>query len=101
LWRTAYGTCRVRGSAAITAKQFQRVGAYRAASLRLHTSPRASKPQRPANAALRTREYLTPAEIERLIKAARGGRHGHHDATMILVAYRHGLRETRGAFRTG
>ena len=42
----------------------------------------------------RPREYLTAAEVERLIAAARscGGRHGHRDATMILIAYRHGLR---------
>ena len=47
---------------------------------------------RPKNAELRTREYLTEAEVERLIKAAKGNRYGHRDATMILVAYRHGLR---------
>ena len=41
---------------------------------------------------LRTREYLTEAEVERLMKAAKGNRWGHRDATMILVAYRHGLR---------
>jgi type 1 fimbriae regulatory protein FimB/type 1 fimbriae regulatory protein FimE len=39
------------------------------------------------------REYLTADEVERLIRAAaRVGRHGHRDATLILVAYRHGLR---------
>jgi hypothetical protein len=32
--------------------------------------------RRPANAELRTREYLTPAEIEEMIKAARDGRWG-------------------------
>jgi integrase len=47
---------------------------------------------RPTNASLRTREYLTPAEIERLIKTAKDGRYGLRDATLILVAYRHGLR---------
>jgi integrase len=26
------------------------------------------------------------------MEAARGNRHGHRDATMVLVAYRHGLR---------
>jgi integrase len=26
------------------------------------------------------------------MNAARGNRHGHRDATMVLVAYRHGLR---------
>jgi type 1 fimbriae regulatory protein FimB len=49
-------------------------------------------PKRP-NAERRSREHLTPAEIDRLIAAARQlGRHGHRDATMILLAYRHGLR---------
>jgi hypothetical protein len=33
-----------------------------------------SVPARPANAELRTREYLTPAEVEKLIKEARQGR---------------------------
>ena len=50
-------------------------------------------PRRRPNAELRNREYLTDDEIKKLIKAAkRKGRHGHRDATMILVAYRHGLR---------
>jgi type 1 fimbriae regulatory protein FimB/type 1 fimbriae regulatory protein FimE len=44
------------------------------------------------NAALRQREYLTTKEVERLMKAARSGRYGHRDATMLLIAYRHGLR---------
>ena len=42
---------------------------------------------------VRTREYLTGREIERLMGAARkGSRWGHRDATMILIGYRHGLR---------
>ena len=49
-------------------------------------------PRRVTNAEMRTREYLTPAEIEKLIKAAKDGRWGHRDATLVLVAYRHGLR---------
>jgi len=41
----------------------------------------------------RSRRYLTGKEIERLMDCARKhGRYGHRDATMILVAYRHGLR---------
>jgi integrase len=47
---------------------------------------------RPANPELRTREYLTPVEIKKLIKAAKDGRWGHRDATLVLVAFRHGLR---------
>jgi integrase len=49
-------------------------------------------PKRRPNAELRTREYLTEAEIERLLTAIKGNRWGHRDGTMILVAYRHGLR---------
>jgi integrase len=44
------------------------------------------------NAHYRTREYLTQKEIERLMKAASHNRYGHRDATMILLAFRHGLR---------
>jgi integrase len=41
----------------------------------------------------RTRRYLTEREVEKLIEAARKhGRYGHRDATMILLAFRHGLR---------
>jgi integrase len=49
---------------------------------------------RPKNAELRAREYLTPDEVARLIKAARDGRgrYAHRDATLILIAFRHGLR---------
>ena len=50
-------------------------------------------PRKQHNADRRSREYLTPTEIDRLIVAAKQlGRHGHRDATMILLAYRHGLR---------
>jgi integrase len=47
---------------------------------------------RPPNADLRTREYLTEAEVERLTEAVKCNRWGHRDATMILAAYRHGFR---------
>ena len=49
-------------------------------------------PLRRKNSELRTREYLTTAEVEQLMDAARTNRHGHRDATAILVAFRHGLR---------
>jgi integrase len=45
----------------------------------------------------RPREYLTVKEVGRLMEAARDrGRYGHRDATMILIAYRHGLRGACG-----
>ena len=49
-------------------------------------------PKRLPNSRLRTREYLTDAEVERLMNVASKNRWGHRDATMVLVAYRHGLR---------
>jgi integrase len=49
-------------------------------------------PRRRPNAEYRTREHLTETEIEKLIEATKGNRYGHRDATMILVAFRHGLR---------
>jgi hypothetical protein len=55
------------------------------------TSERNS-PFTPSGFARMIREYLTEAEVERLMKAASRNRWGHRDSTMILVAYRHGLR---------
>jgi integrase len=50
-------------------------------------------PRRQSNLDRRTREYLTPAEVEKLLQAsAKVGRHGARDRTLILLAYRHGLR---------
>ena len=50
-------------------------------------------PAKPKNTDRRAREYLTPAEVTQLMRAARHvGRHGHRDATLILLMYRHGLR---------
>jgi integrase len=56
------------------------------------TVKRTVPPGRLPNAEYRTREYLTEREVERLMKAAGNNRHGHRDATMILMAFRHGLR---------
>ena len=47
---------------------------------------------RRANAEYRTREHLTEREVERLVEAAKDNRYGHRDATMVLIAFRHGLR---------
>lgn len=54
---------------------------------------RHTPPKRVPNKTVRSREYLTSDEVCQLIGVARRvGRHGHRDATLILVAYRHGLR---------
>jgi integrase len=49
-------------------------------------------PTRRPNVELRTREHLTPGEVEALIESAKANRYGHRDAAMILMAFRHGLR---------
>lgn len=50
-------------------------------------------PKKPKNIERRSREYLTPSEIDTLISTAKKlGRYGQRDAAMILIAYRHGLR---------
>jgi integrase len=40
------------------------------------------------------RQYFTLSELGKLIGAARKGRYGHRDATLILIMARHGLRVT-------
>lgn len=53
----------------------------------------AKLPKRRKNKDYRSREYLTELEVQQLMDAAgRIGRHGHRDATLIMLAYRHGLR---------
>ena len=62
---------------------------------RKQTAPASLKrtvPRRLPNKTLRTREHLTEKEVERLIKAAADNRNGPRDATMLLMAFRHGLR---------
>jgi integrase len=50
-------------------------------------------PRQISNIEKRPREHLTREEVDRLMEAARKvGRHGHRDATLILTAFRHGLR---------
>src|SRR5690348_10263985 len=50
-------------------------------------------PRRPKNSDIRHREHLTPVEVEALIQAAGSvGRYRHRDATLLLLAFRHGLR---------
>jgi hypothetical protein len=44
-------------------------------------------PKRRRNGDVRAREYLTQAEVERLIEAATDNRNGHRDSTMVLIAH--------------
>ena len=56
-------------------------------------APASRPPGRPINSEVRSREYLTPDEVDELMKAAGSiGRHRHRDRTLILIGYRHGLR---------
>ena len=41
---------------------------------------------------VRDREYLFEDEVDAMMKAAKSGRWGHRDATLILMGHRHGLR---------
>jgi type 1 fimbriae regulatory protein FimB/type 1 fimbriae regulatory protein FimE len=56
------------------------------------TENRTVTPLRRPNAELRPREHLTEREINKLVEAAKGNRWGQRDTTMILIAFRHGLR---------
>jgi type 1 fimbriae regulatory protein FimB/type 1 fimbriae regulatory protein FimE len=57
------------------------------------TPDSALPPARQTNASRRKREYLTPDEVEKVLQASsKLGRHGARDRTLILIAYRHGLR---------
>jgi site-specific recombinase XerD len=76
---------------------FQEASIYMTKSMLRLVTPSNEKrtvgmPKRLANAEYRQREYLTPSEVDKLVKAATKNRHGHRDATMVLVCYRHGLR---------
>jgi type 1 fimbriae regulatory protein FimB/type 1 fimbriae regulatory protein FimE len=56
------------------------------------TNEKRTVPIRKRNSEYRTREHLTEREVEKLVEAAKNNRHGHRDSTMVLIAFRHGLR---------
>lgn len=57
------------------------------------TKKLAGPPVKLTNLEKRSREYLTVAEVNKLIKTAkRLGRHGERDSLIVLVMYRHALR---------
>ena len=62
-------------------------------ALKPRKSSRRSMPVRRPNVNLRTREYLTPSEVAKLMTVAgKRSRYGQRDACLILLGYRHGLR---------
>jgi type 1 fimbriae regulatory protein FimB/type 1 fimbriae regulatory protein FimE len=53
----------------------------------------AGTPRKIPNLEKRSREYLTVAEVNKLVQAAKGvGRHGFRDGLIILMTYRHAFR---------
>ena len=55
--------------------------------------PRTAPPTKIPNQGKRSREHLFPTEVTAMIAAAKKvGRHPLGDSTLILMAYRHGLR---------
>ena len=57
-------------------------------------------PMRKPASEYRSREHLTEREVGRLIKAVKDNRWGHRDATMVLIAFRHGSRLSAPCFGT-
>lgn len=52
-------------------------------------------PKKKPNVELRSREFITPAELDKLVTSAKKvGRHGERDSFLIFLAYRHAMRST-------
>ena len=62
-------------------------------TLRPYHGLRHRKTKRVRNAERRSREHLTPTEVEKVSRAAaKVGRHGARDAAVVTLIYRHGFR---------
>jgi hypothetical protein len=84
------GTGRIRGSRN-WGRSPQRALKRGEASRKTTPNETVTTTRRP-DAEVRTRRHLTPDGVKVLVEAAKANRHGLRDATMILVAFRHGLR---------